>query len=106
MRNISFHEASIISSLHHPHIVQIYDKGQQDALSFIVLEFTEGTSLYHEMQTQRFFSMKRALTIACMIALALGARIAVAWLNFTAYCLNSLPEVGCGLLIKILLILL
>ena len=40
-----FHEASIISSLHHPHIVQIYDKGQQDALSFIVLEFIEGTQL-------------------------------------------------------------
>jgi serine/threonine protein kinase len=87
-------EASIISLLHHPHIVQVYDKGRQslipsgneasastsgvnhvdwqDTISFIVLEFIEGISLSHEIQTRRILPMKRALTIAHAVALALG----------------------------------
>lgn len=67
------HEASIISSLRHPHIVQVYDNGQQDSVSFIVLEFIEGITLYQEIQAQRVLSVKRALTIARAVALALGA---------------------------------
>jgi serine/threonine protein kinase len=66
-------EASITSLVRHPHIVQFYDRGQQNDLSFIVLEFIEGISLYQEMQTQHFLSVKRALTIAYAVALALGA---------------------------------
>jgi len=66
-------EACITSLLCHPHIVQVYDSGQQHDLAFLVLEWIEGRSLYQEMQTQHGLSVKRALTIAHAVALALGA---------------------------------
>jgi serine/threonine protein kinase len=66
-------EASITSLLHHPHIVQAYDRGQYHDLSFIVLEFIDGKNLYQEMQLQHVLPVKRALTIAYAVALALGA---------------------------------
>jgi serine/threonine-protein kinase len=66
-------EACITSLLYHPHIVQIYDRGQHHDLSFLVLEFIEGRSLYQELQTRPLLSVKRALTIAHAVAGALGA---------------------------------
>lgn len=66
-------EANITSLFCHPHIVQAYDSGQQNDLSFIILEWIEGRSLCQEMQTQHVLSVKRALTIAHAVALALGA---------------------------------
>jgi len=38
-------EARIISSLNHPHICHIYDVGQQDGLSYLVMEYLEGQTL-------------------------------------------------------------
>jgi eukaryotic-like serine/threonine-protein kinase len=43
------HEAQILASLRHPNIVQIYDYGEQDDLSFIVQQLQSGPTLEQEL---------------------------------------------------------
>ena len=38
-------EAKTISSLNHPHICALYDVGDQDGTSFLVMEYVEGQTL-------------------------------------------------------------
>src|SRR5205807_18810 len=66
-------EALLLASLRHPSIVQIFDEGQHDDLCFLVLEFIEGTSLFHELQRHHRLTVEHALKIAHAVAFALGA---------------------------------
>jgi eukaryotic-like serine/threonine-protein kinase len=43
------HEAQILASLRHPNIVQVYDYGEQDYLSFIVQQLHSGPTLEQEL---------------------------------------------------------
>ncbi|MFI5269502.1 MAG: serine/threonine-protein kinase, partial [Chloroflexota bacterium] len=43
-------EARVVASLRHPHIVQIYDLGEEDELLYIVMELIEGTSLRQRLR--------------------------------------------------------
>src|SRR5215467_687510 len=38
-------EARAVSSLNHPHICHLYDIGEQDGSSYLVMEYLEGESL-------------------------------------------------------------
>ena len=43
-------EARAISALNHPNICHLYDVGQQDQISFLVMEYLEGETLAHRLQ--------------------------------------------------------
>src|SRR5215471_16968929 len=44
-------EARAVSSLNHPHICSLYDVGHQDGIEYLVMEFIEGSSLSHRLES-------------------------------------------------------
>lgn len=66
-------EARVVSSLEHPNIVQVYDSGQIEGNSFIVMEYVEGTDLRRYMRSHGMLTVNHALLIAHDIALGLAA---------------------------------
>ena len=70
-------EAQIIAGLHHPHIVKVYDFGEQDGLTFMVQELLPGPTLEQRLRDQaaRAEDMGRedVLTITAQLAGALDA---------------------------------
>jgi len=54
MRQRFYREAQTAGKLNHPHIVTVYDVGEDLGMSYIVMEFVEGQTLTQWMKTQRF----------------------------------------------------
>ena len=65
-------EARTISQLDHPHICALYDVGQQDGTSFLVMQYLEGETLVDRL-AKSALPMGEALTIAIQLAGALDA---------------------------------
>ena len=65
-------EARLISSLNHPHICALFDVGQQDDASYLVIEYLEGETLASRLEKGRI-KLDQALQIAVQIAGALDA---------------------------------
>jgi len=65
-------EAQAASALNHPHICTIYDIGRENGKPFMAMEFLEGMTLKHRIQTKRF-KVAEILDIATQIADALDA---------------------------------
>ena len=63
-------EARAISSLNHPHICSLYDVGQQDGISFLVMEYLEGETLATRLEKGPL-PLSDALKYAVQIADAL-----------------------------------
>ena len=66
------HEARAASALNHPHIITIYDIGQDHGLDFIAMEFVVGSSLAQLLARSRL-KLDDGLKYAAQIADALAA---------------------------------
>src|SRR5438105_10954394 len=63
-------EAKIISQLDHPHICSLYDVGEQDGTSFLVMQYLEGETLETRLKKDAL-PLDKALQVAIQIADAL-----------------------------------
>ncbi len=75
-RKLFVTEASLAGKLSHPHIVAIYDAVADDAASYIVMEYVDGTTLEPYTRVNQLLSVTRVLEIIykCARALDYAAR--------------------------------
>jgi hypothetical protein len=73
-KNRFLREADIIKSLHHPHIVRMFDYGvgENYSVPYICMEFVEGMSLKSFMDKNPSLPIKKAAGIITDVASALG----------------------------------
>jgi len=64
-------EAQAAAALDHPNICTVYEAGEADGLSFIVMQYLEGETLAARL-TERPIELGEALTIAQQVAVALS----------------------------------
>ncbi len=62
-----FQEARAVSALNHPHILTVYDVGEDEGRPYIAMEFVEGETLRQKIKSQGL-QLKVALDIAIQIA--------------------------------------
>lgn len=66
-------EAQIIAGLNHPHIVQIYDAGQQNGLLYFVMEYVQGPTIANLLHLDGTIPLHFATEYSAQIAEALDA---------------------------------
>ncbi len=64
-------EAQAIAGLNHPHICVVHDVGEQDGLSYLVMEYLEGKTLRQRLAEEAPLPLAEGLTIATEVAEAL-----------------------------------
>lgn len=67
-----FREAETAGRLSHPHIVTIYDAGEEHDLAYIAMEFLKGQDLSPYTQPERLLSARRAIELVAQVADALN----------------------------------
>lgn len=65
-------EARSAGRLHHPNIVTVFDFGEENGISYIVLEYAEGLDLGHVIQLRQAISLPEKLDILLQICRGLG----------------------------------
>ncbi len=71
VRERFFHEAEVAGRLSHPHIVTIYDVGEQDDLAYIAMEYVAGKDLRHFVRKQSLLPIHKFMELMAQIAEAL-----------------------------------
>jgi eukaryotic-like serine/threonine-protein kinase len=66
-----FREAETAGRLQHPHIVTIFDAGEEHDLAYIAMEFLRGQDLVQHTQAGRLLPLAAVLRIGAHVALAL-----------------------------------
>ncbi|WP_126195426.1 serine/threonine-protein kinase [Tsukamurella paurometabola] len=64
-------EADLIAGLKHPHIVDVYDRGESDGHLWIAMELVEGGNLASTVQREGPFSLDRTVSVVEQVADAL-----------------------------------
>lgn len=64
-------EARIAATLHHPHIVTIYDFGDNNGVPYLAMRFVEGQTLRQYLDEKRRLTLKQAIPILTQLAKAL-----------------------------------
>ncbi|MBE3562046.1 MAG: serine/threonine protein kinase, partial [Ktedonobacteraceae bacterium] len=57
-------EARVLAQLDHPHILPVYDYGEQDDLAYLVMPYMAGGSLRDRLREQKAFSPTEAVALA------------------------------------------
>ena len=66
-----FREAETAGRLQHPHIVTIFDAGEEHDLAYIAMEFLKGADLTHACRKEHLLPIPTVLSIAARVADAL-----------------------------------
>lgn len=74
-------EAKAAAKLKHPHIVTIYDVGEQEGFHYIAMEFVEGVSLVELIRREGALPPVRAANILAQIASALDYAHALGYIH-------------------------
>ena len=64
-------EAQAVARLNHPHIVQVYDFGEEAEVAYLVMEFIRGKELKNFFDASERFDIKEAVRIMCELCDAL-----------------------------------
>ncbi len=64
-------EARLTASIHDPHVVDVYDAGEQDGALYLVMRFIDGTDLRTVLASEGRLDAERALRIGAHVAQAL-----------------------------------
>ena len=64
-------EAQAVARLNHPHIVQVYDFGEEGDIAYLVMEFIKGKELKTFFDAAERFDLKEAVRIMCELCDAL-----------------------------------
>jgi serine/threonine protein kinase, bacterial len=65
-------ETPIVANLHHPHIVEVHERGQFDGQLYIAMEYIEGTSAA-QLMADRFPAVSPASEVLAMVTAIAGA---------------------------------
>ncbi len=65
-------EAQAVARLNHPHIVTVFDFGEEDEVAYIVMEFIEGRELAQHFESKQFFDRPTAVRMLCELLDALA----------------------------------
>jgi eukaryotic-like serine/threonine-protein kinase len=66
------HEARVAARLQHPHIVSVYDQGEDDGVVFLAMELVEGSTLRDVVARQAPLTTRAALTLLVPVVEALA----------------------------------
>ncbi|MHB1533711.1 MAG: protein kinase domain-containing protein [Acidimicrobiales bacterium] len=64
-------EARVVASLHHPHILRVYDSGEEDGTAYLVMELLDGGSLRALLDTGELLTPIQAAAMGADAARAL-----------------------------------
>lgn len=65
-------EISILASLHHPHILPLFDSGEEDGVIYFTMPFVEGDTLRQRLKHQSVLALPDAIRIARQVASGLS----------------------------------
>ncbi len=68
LRERFLREAHAAGTLSHPNIVIIYDYGDTDSVSYIAMEYLEGTSLEEKLANEKKLGVAETIAIVCQVA--------------------------------------